>query len=82
MHGYLVDGCASDRDYMDGQVIVTHTGGKSKVDEHGDIKLDDDQTLSDQAIKKLLQNLRDKIPVAFVIGMLIKLLNLLCPDLS
>ncbi|KAA8913875.1 hypothetical protein FN846DRAFT_37919 [Sphaerosporella brunnea] len=69
VRGYLLDGTDSPRDFLNGKVFVSHCGGKSEEDAAtGARKLRDNQTVQDLNVKSLLNNIRNRFPVAVIIG--------------
>ncbi|KAH0604676.1 uncharacterized protein H6S33_006344 [Morchella sextelata] len=66
--GSLLDGFPSPRDFVDGKVVITHTGGKSGNDEDGHRRLLASQTKDDKTIKYLLRNIADKSPLVLIMG--------------
>jgi hypothetical protein len=68
VHGYLLDGCPSEREYMTGKVVMSHCGGKSEDAGNGMRKLKQNQTADDIRVKNLLNNMRLQIPLVLLIG--------------
>ncbi|KAK6505728.1 hypothetical protein TWF481_007620 [Arthrobotrys musiformis] len=65
--GYLIDGHASERDYMDGCVIISHAGGNSEEIE-GERRLVRDQTWDKGVISCLRNNYEQMVPLIVIIG--------------
>ncbi|KAK6504338.1 hypothetical protein TWF506_002541 [Arthrobotrys conoides] len=65
--GYLIDGHASERDYMDGSVIISHAGGNSEEVE-GERRLVRDQTWDKGVIAYLRNNCEQMVPLIVIIG--------------
>ncbi|KAK6343020.1 hypothetical protein TWF718_008398 [Orbilia javanica] len=65
--GYLFDGHASERDYMDGSIIISHAGGNSEEVE-GERRLVRDQTWDKGVIAYLRNNCEQMVPLIAIIG--------------
>ncbi|KAK6335872.1 hypothetical protein TWF730_003246 [Orbilia blumenaviensis] len=65
--GYLIDGHASERDYMDGSIIISHAGGNSEEVE-GERRLVRDQTWDKGVIAYLRNNCDQMVPLIVIIG--------------
>ncbi|EPS37497.1 hypothetical protein H072_8792 [Dactylellina haptotyla CBS 200.50] len=65
--GYLIDGHASERDYMDGSIIISHAGGNSEEVE-GERRLVRDQTWDKGTIAYLRNNCKQMVPLVIIIG--------------
>ncbi|KAF3243314.1 hypothetical protein TWF128_010285 [Orbilia oligospora] len=65
--GYLLDGHASERDYMDGSIIISHAGGNSEEVE-GERRLVRDQTWDKGVIAYLRNNCEQMVPLIVIIG--------------
>ncbi|KAK6540766.1 hypothetical protein TWF694_008156 [Orbilia ellipsospora] len=65
--GYLIDGHASERDYMDASIIISHAGGNSEEVE-GQRRLVRDQTWDKGTIAYLRNNCEQMVPLAIIIG--------------
>ncbi|KAK6532773.1 hypothetical protein TWF281_006949 [Arthrobotrys megalospora] len=65
--GYLIDGHASERDYMDASVIISHAGGNSEEVE-GERRLVRDQTWDKGVIAYLRNNYEQMVPLTVIIG--------------
>ncbi|KAG0136625.1 hypothetical protein HOY82DRAFT_50336 [Tuber indicum] len=68
VHGYLLDGFASPRDYISSKVVISHSGGKSGTDDNGQRRLLMDQTIDDNTIKYLIRNMNQKWPLVLIMG--------------
>lgn len=68
MRGYLADGCAGPRDFMNGRVVISHSGGKSSTDGDGNRKLMSSQFETGTGIRDLINNLRGKWPMIIIMG--------------
>ncbi|RPB05055.1 hypothetical protein L873DRAFT_940586 [Choiromyces venosus 120613-1] len=68
VYGYLLDGFASPRDYINSKVVISHSGGKSGTDENGQRRLLADQTVDDNTIKYLIKNMNQKWPLILIMG--------------
>ncbi|KAI5856269.1 hypothetical protein BZA05DRAFT_471384 [Tricharina praecox] len=68
VHGYLLDGCPSEREFMSGKVVMSHCGGKSEDAGNGMRKLRQNQTVDDIRVKSLLTNMQNQIPLVLLIG--------------
>ncbi|EWC44543.1 hypothetical protein DRE_06715 [Drechslerella stenobrocha 248] len=65
--GYLIDGHASERDYMDASIIISHAGGNSEEVE-GERRLVRDQTWDKGTIAYLRNNCQQMVPIAVIVG--------------
>jgi hypothetical protein len=69
VHGYLLDGSDTGRDFIGAKVFVSHCGGKSEKDaESGTRKLTKDQTMKDSTVRALFNNMQTHVPVPVIIG--------------
>lgn len=71
VYGSLLDSADSPRDFMDGRIVISHTGGGSMNDEEGRRVLARDQTDSDAVVLNLRRNMKWMFPATLILGMLI-----------
>ncbi|KAJ6257539.1 hypothetical protein Dda_7324 [Drechslerella dactyloides] len=67
VRGYLIDGHASERDYIDASIIITHVGGNSEEVE-GERRLVKNQVWDKGVIAHLRDNRDQRIPLVAIIG--------------